>query len=266
MYIDINHAPTYVATGGKAFDVSLPTVVFIHGSGLDHRSWALQTRWFAFHGYAVIAPDLPGHSLSKGEPLSSIGDMSEWLWQLVDAMGVKECSLVGHSQGALIALEAAALKPQRTRSISLIASGATIPVNETLLNLAKSDQAAAVNAMMNWGFGEAYQFGRSALPGQAPIGIGSRIMLQNPLLTDLNACNNYQRGIEIAASLNIPAQLILAEHDKMTPIKAGRALAATLPDVRSLVELKQVGHMLPIEAPEQCLSALKSFITSLTHH
>ena len=69
MYLTVNGHKTYVATGGKEFDKSLPTVVFLHGSGLDHRSWALQTRWFAFHGYSVVAPDFPAHSLSEGDAL-----------------------------------------------------------------------------------------------------------------------------------------------------------------------------------------------------
>ena len=56
MYLDVRGRKTYAATGGKDFDPSLPTVMFVHGSGLDHRSWALQTRWFAFNGYSVLAP------------------------------------------------------------------------------------------------------------------------------------------------------------------------------------------------------------------
>ena len=62
MKLHVNGISTYAATGGKEFDSTLPTVLFIHGSGMDHRAWALQTRWFAFHGYSVLAPDFPGHS------------------------------------------------------------------------------------------------------------------------------------------------------------------------------------------------------------
>jgi pimeloyl-ACP methyl ester carboxylesterase len=50
MNIVVDGSNAFVATGGCAFDPKKPTVVFIHGSGLDHRSWALQSRWFAFHG------------------------------------------------------------------------------------------------------------------------------------------------------------------------------------------------------------------------
>ncbi len=263
MYLTLNGHTTYVATGGKTFDNSLPTVVFLPGSGLDHRTWALQTRWFAFHGYSIIAPDFPAHSLSQGEALTSIEAMADWLWQLLDTLAVQQCSLVGHSQGGLVALEAAAGQLDRVRSVSLIGTAAAIPVNEQLLELAASDQPKAVDAMLSWGFGEAYQFGRSHVPGQAPIGVGWQIMSSNPLHTDLMACQQYSNGEQAAAQVTAPTQLILAHNDRMTPLKMGRGLAAILPNVVAQLELDKVGHMLPIEAPERCLTALQQFITGL---
>ncbi len=263
MYLDINQQRTFVATGGKPFDPSLPTVVFLHGSGMDHRCWALQTRWFAFHGYSVLAPDFPDHSLSKGEALDSIEGMSQWLWQLLDALNVKTCSLVGHSQGALVALEAASQQPQRTRSLSMIGTAAAIPVNPQLLETAVTHRPAAVSGMLQWGFGEAYQFGRSTIPGQAPLAIGHRIMCANPLDKDLLACQNYTNGEQAASKVTAPAQLILAKNDRMTPMKEGLKLAQQLPNVTAQCTLQNSGHMIPIEAPEQCLSELRQFITQL---
>ncbi len=262
MYLDLKGRRTFVATGGKPFDAALPAVVFLHGSGLDHRCWALQTRWFAFHGFSVIAPDFPGHSLSGGEPLTSIEAMADWIGQLLDTLQVSRCSLVGHSQGALVALEVAKARPEQIDSISLIATAAAIPVNPTLLATARTDRSAAVDAMLQWGFGARYQFGLSRVPGQAPIAIGHRIMCNNPLATDLQACSDYSNGVAAADSLSCPAQLILAEHDRMTPMGLGLELGERLEGLVSSLVLKGVGHMLPMEAPDRCLSALQPFITS----
>ena len=63
---DVNHHRTYCYTGGKAFDANKPTVVFIHGVLNDHSVWILQSRWFAHHGWNVLALDLPGHCRSEG--------------------------------------------------------------------------------------------------------------------------------------------------------------------------------------------------------
>ena len=72
MQLVINGMDTYAATGGRDHDTALPLIVFVHGAGLDHTVWALLARWFAHRGFAVLAPDLPGHGRSAGEPLDSI--------------------------------------------------------------------------------------------------------------------------------------------------------------------------------------------------
>src|SRR4051794_36586847 len=59
MQLPVNGVETFVATGGREFEVSPPTVVLLHGAGFDHSAWALHSRWFAHHGYGVLAPDLP---------------------------------------------------------------------------------------------------------------------------------------------------------------------------------------------------------------
>ena len=64
----------YAYSGGKAFDTALPCVVFVHGALNDHSVWTLAARWFAHHGWAVLAPDLPGHSRSAGAPLGCRSD------------------------------------------------------------------------------------------------------------------------------------------------------------------------------------------------
>ena len=97
MYIQVDNANTFIATGGKPFAAHLPTVVLLHGSGTDHRCWALQARWFAFHGYSVFAPDFPAHSLSEGEALTSIELMAAWLVRALDTAKVDKVHLVGHS-------------------------------------------------------------------------------------------------------------------------------------------------------------------------
>ena len=77
MKLSVNGIETFVGTGGRDFDPSLPVVVFLHGAGMDRSAWALHSRWFAHHGFAVLAPDFPGHGLSQGSPLTSIAAMAD---------------------------------------------------------------------------------------------------------------------------------------------------------------------------------------------
>ena len=261
MELTVNNAPVYVATGGKDFDVKLPTVLFLHGSGGDHRTWALQTRWFAYHGYSVLAPDLPGHSLSGGLPFSRIEDSADWINAFLDAAGVKAAHMVGHSQGFLSALSHAKHNQSRILSLTAVGTAAAIPVNQALIDTAKESTAKAAHMMCNWGFGPDAHMGGSSVPGMQPIAISRAIMSGNPLAVDLQACADFADGGEIAKTLTIPRHCILASADKMTPLKAGLALAKSM-GVEPTIILER-GHMLPLEAPKQTLIALRDFIMSV---
>src|SRR4051795_11054344 len=126
MQLPVNGVETFVATGGREFEVSPPTVVLLHGAGFDHSAWALHSRWFAHHGFGVLAPDLPGHGRSSGEPLRSIAEMADWTAALIGSAGAARARLVGHSMGSLIALETAARHPQKVSALTLIGTAAAM--------------------------------------------------------------------------------------------------------------------------------------------
>ena len=77
MRFKVNNQEVFASTGGRPFDKKKPLIIFVHGSGLTHMTWVLQTRYFAFHGYSVLALDLPGHGLSGGKSLKSIEDIDD---------------------------------------------------------------------------------------------------------------------------------------------------------------------------------------------
>ena len=258
MNIVVDGANTFVATGGCIFDPKKPTVVFIHGSGLDHRTWALQSRWFAFHGFSVFAPDLPGHSLSEGEPIKTIEGMGKWLVKALTVSASESIHLIGHSQGFLVALEAANSLGDKLKTLTAVASASAIPVNDALVKAAKKTPSDAAEMLLQWGFGSQSQVGVSAVPGMQPIGIGRQIMAKNPLAIDLIACTKYENGINCAKDVNIPSHVILATEDRNTPYRFGLELAELLN--AETTTISNAGHMLPMESPKNTLDAIKTFI------
>jgi pimeloyl-ACP methyl ester carboxylesterase len=76
------------------------------------------------------------------------------------------------------------------------------------------------------------------------------------LFKDLSACNSYQNGLTAAAEIKVPTTFILGERDMMTPAKAGKMLAAALPNSRTVV-LPGAGHMMMVERPDELLAALQ---------
>jgi pimeloyl-ACP methyl ester carboxylesterase len=257
----VDGVKTYAGTGGREFEPRLPLVVFLHGAGLDHSVWALLARWFAHRGCAVLAPDLPGHGRSGGEPLASIAAMADWTAALIAASGASTAMLVGHSMGSLIALETAARHPERARSIALIGAAAAIPVSPQLLAAAKLNQHEAIDMICTWGYGFRASLGGSLAPGLWMRGGAERLLERSRpgvLYADLVATNEYRDGLSSAAKERVPAIVILGERDMMTPAKNGIGLAKALPNAR-VVMLKGAGHMLMSERPDEVLEALRAF-------
>ena len=151
MNLTVNGKEVFAATGGREFDKSLPAVVLIHGAGFDHSAWALHSRWFAHHGFAVLVPDLPGHGRSKGPALKTIAEMADWTAALLDAAGATKAHLIGHSMGSLIALETAARHPAKVSALGLIGTAATMTVGPDLLKAAEANDHDAIDMVLDLG-------------------------------------------------------------------------------------------------------------------
>jgi pimeloyl-ACP methyl ester carboxylesterase len=246
------------ATGGRAHQSGRPLALFVHGAGLDHTVWALQSRWLAFHGWNVLALDLPGHGRSEGPPLSSISAMATWLASVIVAAESKTAALIGHSMGSLVALETASCFPERVASMALIGTAAAMPVRPELLAAAAANDHAAIDMVNLWGYGYAAGLGGSNAPGVWMVGAGERVLEKakpGVLHNDLAACSAYRDGIAAAARVAAPTLLICGERDQMTPLKSGRVLAASISEA-TLVVLAGAGHMLLAERPYEVQGAL----------
>ena len=129
---DVNGTECYAYTGSRPLDAAQPTVVFVHGAANDHSVWALQSRYFAHHGFNVLAVDLPGHGRSGGAALAAVEAIADWIARLLDAAGVAQAALVGHSLGSLATLACAARHPDRVTKIALLGPAAPMLVSDEL--------------------------------------------------------------------------------------------------------------------------------------
>lgn len=253
----------YAYTGGKPFDPALPCVVFIHGALNDHSVWTLLARWFAHHGHAVLAVDLPGHARSGGAPLPDVESLADWLLALLDAAGVQQAALVGHSMGSLIALEAARRAPQRVTRLAMVGTAYPMKVSEALLNTAREAPLKAIE-MVNV-FSYASLASKPSFPGPgAWLHGGERALKRrvqsgqretNLFHLDFSICDRYTGGMEAAARVQCPATLVLGERDQMTSPKQTRELAQALR--ARVVSIAGAGHSLMAEAPDALLQALR---------
>jgi pimeloyl-ACP methyl ester carboxylesterase len=252
----------YAYSGGRAIDKNSPSIVFIHGAGADHSVWQLQSRYFAHHGFNVLALDLPGHGRSAGAPLKTVEAIGTWIIALLDAVGIKQAAFVGHSMGSLAALEAAGTHPARVNKLALLGTAFPMPVSEALLSAAKANDHSATDMLNVWGLSPVAQINANPAPGMWMSGAGLRLLERNApdvIYTDLAACNAYQAGLERAAKIACPTIIISGKADVMTPPRAAKGLSDAIPGVKTKL-IDGSGHSLMSEKPDQVLDVLIEFL------
>ena len=266
MLLNVQGHEAYCYTGGKTFNPELPTVVFIHGAQHDHSVWILQTRYFAHHGFGVLAVDLPGHGRSKGSPLPSVEAIADWLLAVLDAAGVQKAALVGHSMGSLIALEAAFRAPERISKLGLVGTAYPMKVSDVLLDASFNEEQTAIDMVNIWSHTSIAHKPSCPGPGFSVMGGNQRLMQyisrRNPAKvfhTDFSACNAYANGEAAAQSIGCPTLFLLGTRDMMTPLKATTTLTKTINGAK-VVRIDNCGHNLMGEQPDAVLENLYAFM------
>jgi pimeloyl-ACP methyl ester carboxylesterase len=256
----------YAATGGKPFDPALPSVVFIHGSGMDHTVWAMQTRYFAHHGRSVLALDLPGHGRSEAPLLRTIEEMAAFVADAIEAAAATQrhpVALVGHSLGALVALDTAARLGEKARALALLGMAPLMPVHPDLLAAADRGERRTIDFMVSWAVGRPAQIGGNEASGlwttQAAMTLLERADPRS-IAFDLAACDAYRGSVEAAGRLSCPVLLLLGAEDRMTPAAKAVDFARTIGLPARTTTLPGAGHMMMIEQPTATLAALKTIL------
>jgi pimeloyl-ACP methyl ester carboxylesterase len=262
MKITVGNKTAYAYTGTKAFVASQPTAVFIHGAANDHSVWALQSRYFAHHGWNVFAVDLPGHGQSEEPSCTSVEEFAKWVAAFLDAANVKSAYVIGHSMGSLTALELAGTRSDLVSKLALVGTAVPMAVGDVLLDAAANDEDKARRMIVDWSYAPASQLGNNHkvpgawLPGNSLALM--RRMSKGVLHNDLLACKTYVNGINAAANVSCSACVLIGENDMMTPPKATQAVVAALKHVRTEV-IKGAGHTMCAEAPDAVLKTLWAF-------
>ncbi len=263
MKFSVEGREAYAYTGGKPSDPQLPCVVFIHGACHDHSGFTLLARWFAHHGHAVLAVDLPGHMRSAGPLLPDVAAYARWLLALLDAAGVRQAALVGHSMGSLIALETAGLAPDRVSRLVLIGTAYPMKVSDALLATARERPLEAMAMVNAWSISSLASKPEYPGPGNWLHGGNLALMRRvqaagagsNVFLHGFSVCNAYQDGLVAAARVRCSTTLVLGRADAMTPPRATKDLVAAL---KARVVFVASGHLQMGEAPDDTLAAVRS--------
>ena len=256
MRFDVDGNTVFASTGSGKHSAGAPSVVFIHGAGFDHSVWVMPARYFARHGFNVLALDLPGHGRSSGAALQSIEDMTDWLQRVMQVCDIDQSAVVGHSMGSLVSFLFAVRYPQHCSALALLGTSSPMPVGDPLLDAARDGDHAAVEMANTWSHSARGRLGANDNPGSWMMGVEERLLEAasgEVYYRDLAACNAFDPAGLVAPEC--PALVLAGEADQMTPARAGVAVAQQLPNAR-VVNLSGCGHSMLSEQPNAVLDAL----------
>jgi len=262
MKLTVSGRTAYAYTGTREFNTAQRTAVFIHGAANDHSVWALQSRYFAFHGWNVLALDLPGHGQSDGPLCASVEALADWVAAFLHAATVKNAVIIGHSMGSLTALELSSRRPDLVSKLALVGTAVPMAVGDVLLDAARDDEDKARRMIVDWSYAPASHLGNNHkvpgtwLPGNSLALM--RRMAKGVLHNDLAACRAYVGGLDAAAKVSVPALVLIGQYDMMTPPKAAQGVLAALKNSRAET-IRDAGHNMTSEAADAVLAALWKF-------
>jgi len=230
-----------------------PSLLFIHGAASTHDVWPQSL--CDLPGVRSIVLDLPGHGRSAPPGRRSIAGYAEVIERLIDALGLEDVVLVGHSMGSAIALTVACRSKAAVRGLVLIGAAARMPVHDSVLRKAANASNELPTFIAANGLG-------MAIPGLVEIiQRETRAVEATTVFGDFLACNQFDLRHSLA-TIGIPALIITGELDRMTPPRFSESLVAGLPDAR-LVTLDETGHFAMLEKTAEVRDLLAGFIDSL---
>lgn len=232
-----------------------PPLVCVHGAGGAGDVWTRQLEGLA--GIArVIAPDLPGHGPGDGLGRQSVDAYADWLAAFLDALDLARPVLAGHSMGGAIAQTLALGRPGRLAGLVLVATGARLRVLPRLLELLGERPPEGRDLVGELSYARTTPRER--------VAVADRVLGETaPLVTlgDFLACDRFDVMARLE-EVRIPTLVVAGVEDRLTPVKYGRRLAATIPGAR-LVEIEAAGHFPQLEQPDLVNRAIGEFLASL---
>ena len=246
-----------------------PTVLMLHGIGGGHVAFAPQVETLAAAGYRAVAWDMPGYGHSAPiEPYTFKG-LAQSCIDLVDALQCEHVVLLGHSMGGMVAQEVVARRPERVSRLVLCGTSAAFGKRtdgrsaDAWAQQFIAQRTAPLDAGQSMAEVAQRLVPQMVGPGALPEGLrlAEHCMAGVPAATYRRALDclvTFDRQAALGA-IGVPTLLIGGEFDRVAAPAVMKQMAEAIPDAR-YAELKGIGHLMNLEAPEDFDALLLDFL------
>lgn len=219
-------------------------IVMLHGNAETHHVFEYYERKLSMK-YRTILMDSRAHGSSRVKPAYAkkeftTADMAEDVAALLDILHIQECILLGFSDGANIALEFAALFPERTVAVIAVSGnispgGLIFPLQ--ILSKAKYCFLKVINEFIGH-----YFFRQQQL---------ASLLCNSPMLTE-----------EQLQSIQSPVLLIAGTRD-LIKVSHSRRMAQLIPKAQLLL-IKRATHTSMFGRKQLYLKIIKDFLENMS--
>jgi len=237
-----------------------PPLVLVHGFGADLNNWMFNQLVLA-KNRTVTAVDLPGHGGSTKEVRAGdVAAMTAALGDFLDALTIESADLAGHSLGAAVALDLALTRPERVRSLTLIACAALGPeINMTFIDgFVKAGRRKQLKPVLELLVDDPALIGREMIDDVLKYKRldGATQALERIAAACFPAGIQALNRAEDLARLKVPAQVIWGREDRIIPAGHAAGLPATIP----VHLLDAAGHMVHMEKAAEVNALIHDFV------
>ena len=251
-----------------------PALVFVHGLGASWQSWLENIPEFA-RDHRVVAMDLPGFGgsdLPDGD--ISIEYYANWVFRLLDELGIESAAVVGNSMGGFIAAEMAIRRPERVQRLAVVSAAVfwqDYRRAQPLVQLARLSDAIVARALTRvtddvatrprlraWALATAgFRYPHLISPELAHEMVRSARRTDG-FLPALEALADFPLEEELP-KISCPALIVWGAHDTLVPVKDAKRMEELIPGSRRVV-FERTGHVAMLERPERFNRLLRDFL------
>jgi pimeloyl-ACP methyl ester carboxylesterase len=222
-------------------------IFWVHGSGYTQDSFREQVAAFPDSD----AVSLPGHP--HGDPLTTIGDMAEWLGKYIRWAGKGPAIVGGNSLGGAIAMEWALRFPDDAAGLILIGTGARGRVSPPLVD---NEWPASIPKLVDFALSAnaSHELRRRAEEWHHTVG-------QKATRADYAACNVFDE-MDRLPDIHVPTLIVVGGEDRLTLPKFSRYLHEHIAG-SELLEVPGAGHVVMAERSDVVNPTIEAFVASI---
>ncbi|MBB5953943.1 pimeloyl-ACP methyl ester carboxylesterase [Saccharothrix tamanrassetensis] len=254
-------------------------VLLIHGEGSVAEQWYDILRGLA-GSYRVIAVDLPGYGYTKPIPDGSVPALASFVGRFVRALGLERPVLIGHSLGGAVAVHAALARPNRVPALVLVSSAgmgraispayiiqAVTPLGDLTRFLVPVlpfgpqllvASTALTGSCRPWRISAPW-WSSQAHAASTPVALETALRSQR---SSVGLLGQKKPILGRLPELPMPTLVAWGLRDRQVPFWQGIAARRRLRRGR-LALVPCSSHLLPLEAPEDLLKAVRPFLADL---